>query len=856
MPMNNMFSTWFNGWFWTGAGFWTSGWNNQEVKEPTKQQKFPWLNDQQIANIEKYTANLTWIEKDKEQQKIYQAMIQAIEERKYNDSRTAAENERFKNSLSKSDPKECKFDQSACRQSTLVDMVKSARNLKANTPEDTVMSMFMEEMNYRGISMDKLNSYLDSWDETILYEAWLKTNQGGTKDIVNQLSTTDKTWEEKNLWEKIDTATNYSNLIGLWAEKVDEAASKFADKFTITGEKSVNNLKEKIENMSKEEVEQYRKQYEQLLKDKDRKVATVTGDNLVEKLWNGLVKKDLNYDYKDEDFMKWLISQKANLWQSLIWADDVLQWEHNPNVIKFFGNIPSSAVKTFTATVRWMTNPYDTLKWLYKIAATEEWHQAILSRYWSRDAFADAMNTDPVGVADDMLAVAELGGNIISGWLKFTWKLTWSQNLTNAGNRVKANNFWSANDVLAQKTVGGIYGWMNKISDLSNSSVVKTANNILQTESSLSKMNDVRKDVQSAVANSKLGQGVKNFWDEAINKVVWIDEADRKFIQENKDLVNDFVDWKKNVETVFDEVKEKLSDKALEKAEMWAEYDNLAKNKKKIVNTQWMTNDKDLMKTFKKNWISVDADWNLAFEKINEFDAKQQKALQDAWEVLKDMEWEWKLNTQQTLSQRRKIDNKVNWEWKPDKLSTADKDVEWLIREMRKTIDNVAKRDIPWLADLDAKYQPLIEEVRQMNKDWYDSNWKIKDSARSKLRNITRAWNEEKLSRLEKIAPWITQDLKALDVALTVEKATKQWVWQYAKWFWAGGIAWAIVTWQWGAALAGIGLWILATPKNFIRIMEAYPDIAEKLSAWQELLPSDVNRLQALASRIQDWVEE
>jgi hypothetical protein len=61
--------------------------------------------------------------------------------------------------------------------------------------------------------------------------------------------------------------------------------------------------------------------------------------------------------------MEWLVSQKANLWESLIWADDILKWETNPNVIQFFSNIPSSAVKTFTATVRGMTNPYDTMKW-------------------------------------------------------------------------------------------------------------------------------------------------------------------------------------------------------------------------------------------------------------------------------------------------------------------------------------------------------------------------------------------------------------------------------------------------------------------------------------------------------------
>ena len=84
MALNNVFSTWFNSWFGTGFGVGTGWWNNNwfqstpQTKKPTKQEKFPWLNQQQISNIEKYTANLTWAEKKQEQQKIYQAMIQAI----------------------------------------------------------------------------------------------------------------------------------------------------------------------------------------------------------------------------------------------------------------------------------------------------------------------------------------------------------------------------------------------------------------------------------------------------------------------------------------------------------------------------------------------------------------------------------------------------------------------------------------------------------------------------------------------------------------------------------------------------------------------------------------------------------
>lgn len=871
MAINNMFSTGFNSWLGTGFG---GGWSNQisssSTKAPTKQEKFPWLNNQQIANIEKATANLTWAEKNQEQQKLYQAMIQYIEEQNFNDNRMAANNERYRNSLTKSDPRECNFDQSACRQSTLVDLVKSARNLKANTPEETVMSMFMQEMNYKGIGMDKLNSYLDSGDETILYEAWLKTNLWWTKDLINQAwATWEKTRGEKNLREKWETVTNYTNLVWLGTEKIDEAANKFANKYLDFGNMAVENttesLKEKLDNMSKEEVAQYKKQYEQLLKDKDWRVAKVEGKNVVSQLWNA-VKWNLKYDYDDEDFMKWLVSQKADLWEYITWADSVLSWETDPNVIQLFGNIPASAVKTFTATVRGMTNPYDTMKGLYLLGKDVYdngfENSAIGQRYGSWEAFANALNEDPVWVADDALAVLELGGNIVSWTLNVAWKVTWNTSLTNAGNWVKANNFWSANDVLADRLVHWwsltlpsgktgktidtkwVYGVMD--STLWDKGILWTANKVLQTESDLGKMVEEWKNLYETVKNS-------NFVDELINKMVWIDKEDRTFIKNNKDLVNDYISGKKNVETVYDEVSEKLSDKAMEKTEMGKEYDKLSQNKDKVVVVEWVTNDKDLQKLLKKGKITIDANGDLVFDKLSEYNATQQKAIKDAWETMKALEEAKNVDAWTSIDQRRKLDDKINWEWKAQTKSAVDIDAENLIKQMRRSVDARAKQYVPWLAELDAKYQPLIDEVKQMRRDRFNSDGTIKDNARSKIRNMTKAWNEERLARLEKIAPWITQDLKALDAALTVEKLTKNSVWQYYKW---GGIALGIKSLFSGnipAALGFTAIWILATPKNFVKIIEREPELASKLMNWDTITSADISRLQALASRLQDW---
>jgi hypothetical protein len=202
----------------------------------------------------------------------------------------------------------------------------------------------------------------------------------------------------------------------------------------------------------------------------------------------------------------------------------------------------------------------------------------------------------------------------------------------------------------------------------------------------------------------------------------------------------------------------------------------------------------------------------------------------------------------------------LNWDGKAtdiDGKSTAtNKATEDLIKEMRWVIDDRAKTSIEWLKELDAKYSEAWDEIQQIKKDWLNPDWTIKDSARSKLRNLTKAWNEAKLERLEKLMPWISQELKALDVALTVEKVTKMTPWQYIKWVWLWWTVWgAMATWNRGGALIGLGLWILATPKNFVWLISHYPEISNKILSGIELTPAEITKLQSIATRLQDWMD-
>lgn len=826
---------------------------SQQKQLETYNSRYPWFDEEDYKRLERMVdeKGLTWWEKTDAMDQLYQIYYPQVLNRHKLDERQQEIND----SVYKNGELLLNWNKEATMWTDLTKLAQEAKK-KYNIPYDVNDQDLIEDIVKGTENGNKLlYEYTQNWNPEIFYAAWIRDKpqqQWGTKDLINQASN-----ESNGI---LPNASEWINPVWAITETVDNAANSFANRILITWEWAAENLKDKIENMTQEEVDSYRKKYEQLLKDENWTVGRVQGNNLVWQLWNA-VKWNISYDYNDEDFMKWLISQKANLWESLIWADDMLKWETNPNVIKFFGNIPWSALKTFTATVRWMTNPYDTLKWLYKLAATEEWHQALLQRYGSWDALANAMNTDPVWVADDMLAVAELGANIIWGGMKATWKITWNTNLIDMGTNIKWS-IGSANDVLAQKTVWSMYWWLDKLAWMTDNKLVQWANRYVQDVSSMQKLLNEWAEGLKKVEESSFGQSIKNAYDEAVNKIVGIDEEDRKFIRENKELVNNQLSKKQNVETIFDEVKDKVSEKRLENTEMGKEYGNLRKNKSKVVNTEWITN--DMKKTLKDNWITIDKDWNLKFSEMSKFNAKQKAALIDAWDELKLVEKKKNINAWNVLDMRQKFDDKLNWDGKAmdlnGNLSSVDKATEWLIQDMRGVIDERAKTSVAWLKELDAKYSEALAEMQQIKKDWLNADGTFKDNAKSKLRNLTKAWNEEKLARLEKVIPWITNDLKALDVALTIEKASKQWVWQYAKWnflgaawggAWLGTLLWNPVLWAW----AWVVLWVLSSPKNYVKLVEIYPDIAQKLSVWQELLPSDMNKLQSWASRIQDGMD-
>lgn len=846
------FQSWANNWMWS----WTNQfWNFQtkqtgvsNVKTNTYNSRYPWFDEEDMKKLESMVADIQDpSERQDTMDYLYRAFYDTVQnEHKLKERNWMLNQQTYEiGNINNTDQKN--QAQTKLKLSELAQQIKSTYHINANVNDGEVLNSFIEQTpNWQEL----LQNYINNWDNELLYVWWLQ--QRPTTQTAAQTTPEAQWWWVKSLInnpntedifrDKETTAWNIldmMNIIWEWAEVTDNLVNKYIP--TVTWEKATQRLADKINNMSEEEIAEYRKIYDWLIDKKDWRVASVDANTVVWTVLKWLSKKNRKFDNTDEWFMNWLISQKASLWEAMIWADEALQWVTSPNVVKFFSNIPWSAVKTFTATIRWMTNPYDTLSWLVKMIGTEEWHQALLQRYGSWDAIANTMNTDPVWLADDIASLA----NMVWWATQKLWKLTWSTKITNAWNWMNAN-LWSATDAIAWKAINTMYQWIDNKMINSSNKLVSNAWKYLEWTSNLWKWLEYGKE---ALQSTNIWEMTNNLVTEITNKITWIDKEDRDFIRNNKELAKEYIEWTKDVDTALDTVTKKIQEAQNENSKIGKEYEALRASDEKAY-TKWLRD--DLSEWLNKKGITIDENWDLVFDKFSKYNDSQKNALKKAWWIIKDAEWAEYLSADQILNLRQKFDDAINRENKSLKWSAVDKDAEKLIKSFREAIDTRAKTDIEWLRVLDEKYWDSIAELNQIKKDRFNSDWTLKDNARSKLRNLTKPWNEAKLARLEKLVPWITNDLKALSVWISIDTAMKKHVWDYAKW--------ALLWWWWiYASIQNPLLWIPATlltmyvsnPKNMVKLLMKLPETSNKIMAWKRLSALDLSKMQKLASETQ-----
>jgi len=216
-------------------------------------------------------------------------------------------------------------------------------------------------------------------------------------------------------------------------------------------------LNQRIKNLSSWEIQKYQTEREAYKKNNPKLSnlfsKTVEWDNLVSKMRN-IVTWDTQ-DRSEIDAFKDFVKEREK------WFVDQLvgvgtEW---PKFANMMANIPWSALKTISAVARWLTNPVDTMTWLYKLVATPEGRQALWERYGSREAFANSMEKDPIWVASDVLTIVEWWANLVKLWAKAAWATKLAAKAWDV-----ANVAWSASDLWVRNVLPA---GLNKLGEVS-----------------------------------------------------------------------------------------------------------------------------------------------------------------------------------------------------------------------------------------------------------------------------------------------------------------------------------------------------------------------------------------------------
>jgi hypothetical protein len=138
-------------------------------------------------------------------------------------------------------------------------------------------------------------------------------------------------------------------------------------------------------------------------------------------------------------------------------------------------------------------------------------------------------------------------------------------------------------------------------------------------------------------------------------------------------------------------------------------------------------------------------------------------------------------------------------------------------REIRKEIDNIAKKEIPGLADLDAKFAPERQLLSKIKKTIFNADGTIKDNAVSKIATLTGKGKEKALERMEKIIPGLKEDLNILKSIEDIEYSKGQKVGTYMR---TGlGVGTGAVA---GGPLGAIVGAIVTSPQVGVSLLRAY----------------------------------
>lgn len=558
---------------------------------------------------------------------------------------------------------------------------------------------------------------------------------------------------------------NNLNPIGRLTEMIDDLIQKIPD-VDIRWSRS-EELRKKLENLTPEQRAQYEKEFESL--------------SDWWKSWYGNV-----YTYTEE--------QNKSFLDQLFWAEaDLDYWKNGPNTASQLLNIPGSFLKTASATLRWFTNPVDTMVMLKDLIATEEGREILKQRYWTLEGFAEALEKDPTWVASDALAVAEVGAGAVGWTAKASGTVSRLAGATRTADRLsrlwnEAINLWNTAGVLSDLNIWVPYeaGLNRVLGGLSK------GNKLSQTAWAYLSMTQrpLRTIWKGAnpYGESYVFPGIENKVNNIVDRVkdniqttatgLTPEVKDRirnnPYVKEYRDRIEQMIqdegapmENQRIMEMPLQELGEELM-RRLDEYEARIEDNGPAYNKLNALSREFNLQPAyaNTLGVFAKNQISMNADGSLTFG--NMILPTDMNPIQTAWNLIMNAHW-WNMTARQYLNLRKQLSDLARYD-----SGTTSRGVK-VIRELRNQVNQVARKEIPGLAKADDLYHRQTEELKKL-RQWLvyqqgERKGQIRDNYYSILKNLGTQNRRQMAQRLENIYPDLSARVEAVNMLPKLAKA-------------------------------------------------------------------------------------
>lgn len=840
-----------NFWTWFWPSFWFSGWNNQQfgsnqLTTPTKQQKFPWLTDEQIKRLESISSD------PQRQQELYKQAIQQLNSQNVKDNRIATENEMTYRNLNQKDVRQKNYTDSQIRLEQLADLTKDKFWLRQDAPTQEVVNWVIAMAQDKWVSLDEMNNYLDTWDQNFLYNLGLKENP--------REKLRENAWD--NIWDNIRTKANVpiDNIKKRWKRTFNEASEKIykgilknfvwdsiiwemwinLDDYvdTVTDKTVTPALQQDTLNYQNEINERYRALEQKNLDQDIRNYYDNKGYTKLLKEWDfkGFLYKSM-WDAAQNWEMPVVIA--ASVFQPEIWmalmATDSYARENQEAFENMMNNWATYEQAEQWAVAVWLVNAavevtLDRLLWWVETSASNAIRKTLMknvqeeaAKKWLGRILLEWVGTQLRSSAEEWLE--EIVQQIVQNAAVKT--VNENQELFEWIGSAFEWGFYNPMNLLA---------WGGNINQNIQANKSEIRQSIMDTATTATTQ---ARDLLDAISDK-----AQDMWDTAKNKVSWlvdqtygIDETLRKDIQDNpysaqvwaktKDYIEENGRPEKSndvakalITDVADRVQESLMDKMEEWKEAWKLY-------KPLLDAGYSVDISEL-----KDWIDemLEKYW-IKIEEKTKKDGTTETVLNFDETAIDGSEannirkiYNWVKNTDKPMSLdeyknrfRKTMSDMVDFnQVGRDQAGRKTADTQWdkVLKWIRSFANDLAHNQIPELASVDKKFNEWVQIMDEVSdglvyKD-KAKRWVIRDNISQIIKNLDTPNRRELANRLEKIMPWITEEVRAINKmpqlidhyykpsGLQQTLTSSAWA---AVWGAIGGIPWWIL-WAWAWYLA------------------------------------------------------